>query len=78
MSTENQLRDVATMSAEERIAMMENYRNRMIAGETLTVDEMSHAIKCIAADRVGQMREKRKASADAKKASIIPLASDDI
>lgn len=73
------LKDPALMSMDERLHVVEAYRNRMVGGEEITVEEMNHAIKCIAADRAGALRERRKASQDAKKAaSITPMGLDDI
>lgn len=72
-------KDPALMSMEERLALIESYRNRMISGENIPAEEMNHAIKCIAADRAGALRERRKASQDARKsASITPMSLDDI
>jgi len=72
------LRDPANMSNEERLHIIEAYRVRMTAGETLTVEEMRHAISCISADRASAFRERKRASSEAKKASVRPMSLDDI
>jgi hypothetical protein len=77
MPTE-EFRDPANMSTEERLHIIEAYRTRMSAGEVLTVDEMRHAISCISADRASAFRERKRTSAEAKKASVRPMSLDDI
>ena len=75
-----ELRDPATMTAEERLSAVEQYRRRMLDGEELSVEELNHAVSCIAADRSTAMRERKATSAAARKASntIAPLSVDDL
>lgn len=71
-------KDPAALSTEERLAVIERNRARLIAGEALTVDEMRYTIACLSADRASAMRERRKSSADARKLSkTIVAATDD-
>lgn len=74
----SEFKDPATMTSEERVAKWEEYRDRMAAGLMVTPEEMRHAISCIAADRAGNMREKKASTAAAKKASLAPISLDEI
>lgn len=70
-------KDPAALSTEERLAVIEQLRLRLISGESLSVDEMRYAISCLSADRASAMRERRKTSADARKLSKTVVAATD-
>jgi hypothetical protein len=75
------LKDVATMSAEERIATFESYYARIRGGEELSTEEYRHAISCISGDRSAAMRLRKQDAAAVRKVNKttgVPLSIEDL
>ncbi len=70
------LTDPSAMTSELRLQAIETYRQRRLAGEELTLDELRHAIACISADRAAAAKERTKSNRAATAAITAPSLED--
>lgn len=72
-------KDYSALSSQERIALINNYRRRLIAGESLTDDELREGIRLIRAERLTRTsRGKASTPAAPQKPSKIASLLDGI
>lgn len=69
--------DPAMLTSEERLILIEKYRQRANSGETLSVNELKHAIDLISADRASAAKE-RKAEKKATHDAMVAPSLDDL
>lgn len=70
------LPDPSTLTSELRLQYIQRYRDRRLAGEDLTIDELKHAIACISADRAAASKERTKSNKAAASAVTAPSLED--
>lgn len=72
-----QFTDPSHLTSEERLILIERYRQRANGGETLSADELRHAINLISADRASAAKE-RKVEKKALNDQMVAPSLDDL